>query len=547
MNLQWSGRVLLVAWIVAGGVMLLTLGTDPLQRTQEARVLVTAREMADGLGMDWLVPQMNGATRLQKPPLAYWLSATSFMVFGIKLWAGRLPMMLAAWATLGLTYAWANHLAGRRAGILAALSLLGTLFFFHFAHQAETDTLAMPFVTGGIYFFWRALRLPTDQSIENAALVEPSQQPLHAGLWHLAAACIGLAVMAKGGPAAYPIIFLLASVVIFRRYRSLWNFVKCGAPLTALAIALPWFILVWKIGQFRVLNTEIYNLSEGTGHPGWFYDYIPMLLVDTLPWTPFVFGAIIFGIRRWKRDPVMRGLIIAASSIFLPLFVIGQKQNHYLLTVMPILMILLAVTYERLLQQATSFDARLTVFGLRLTALALVLAPMGMVLTTFYERNDLAMVDFWPPVVILIIALYSLKRILRGGLEQMGVFAAASLILVVLLQGVWSPRLETTSPARAVKILTKRFGPSSFAFYQTRPSLPLVFELGKDVPIIANQSQLQSMPELNDNTLLLYCPGRTLTADATPPPSANNLMTLTIEDKPWQVFTMKKSSPSPVD
>ena len=53
---------------------------------------------------DWLVPHVNGHVRLEKPPLAYWLTAISFRVFGFNEFAGRLPNALAGWLTLALLY-----------------------------------------------------------------------------------------------------------------------------------------------------------------------------------------------------------------------------------------------------------------------------------------------------------------------------------------------------------------------------------------------------------------------------------------------------------
>ena len=77
------------------------LGHVPVTRSQEARVLETAREMLDAPRHGWVVPQLNGRPRMQKPPLAYWLTALSFKALGVGEAAGRLP---AALALLSLIY-----------------------------------------------------------------------------------------------------------------------------------------------------------------------------------------------------------------------------------------------------------------------------------------------------------------------------------------------------------------------------------------------------------------------------------------------------------
>src|SRR5437763_15537859 len=95
---------LLALWLLSGAVLMLFLGRPEVSRTQEARVLETAREM---LGQDWhswIVPHLNGKLRLEKPPLPYWMAAGSFKLFGVSEAVGRAPFALLAWLTLGLVY-----------------------------------------------------------------------------------------------------------------------------------------------------------------------------------------------------------------------------------------------------------------------------------------------------------------------------------------------------------------------------------------------------------------------------------------------------------
>jgi len=64
-------------WLWLAGLVVLCagLGVAPVSRTQEARVLETAREMLGSDFHNWMVPRVNGHIRLQKPPIAYWLTA----------------------------------------------------------------------------------------------------------------------------------------------------------------------------------------------------------------------------------------------------------------------------------------------------------------------------------------------------------------------------------------------------------------------------------------------------------------------------------------
>ena len=91
------GAVLLLA-LIAGIVLWYELGSSRTLVSHEAFAAVPAREML--LSGDWGVPYYGGLPRLKKPPLAYWVVATSALVFGeLSEWTARVP---ATFAALGL-------------------------------------------------------------------------------------------------------------------------------------------------------------------------------------------------------------------------------------------------------------------------------------------------------------------------------------------------------------------------------------------------------------------------------------------------------------
>src|SRR6188474_2403615 len=141
---------LVCLWLAAGAMLVATLGVEPVRRSQEARVLVTAREMLGAPLQHWLVPRCNGEIRLRKPPLAYWASAGSFAVLGISAFSGRVPMALAGWLMVGLTYLVGRWTFGARVGLFAAAALCTCMGFLNYMRLAETDALAALFVTAAV-------------------------------------------------------------------------------------------------------------------------------------------------------------------------------------------------------------------------------------------------------------------------------------------------------------------------------------------------------------------------------------------------------------
>src|SRR4051812_31096793 len=87
------GWRLALLWLFSGVCLFAFVGGPTVTRTQEARVLETAREMLDEPGSldNWLIPELNGVARLRKPPLPYWLAAVAFMVAGVDETIGRVP------------------------------------------------------------------------------------------------------------------------------------------------------------------------------------------------------------------------------------------------------------------------------------------------------------------------------------------------------------------------------------------------------------------------------------------------------------------------
>jgi len=119
LSFRLSRTTLLLLWIATLPLLLAGLGNAVTQRTQEARVLETAREMlASNDWHQWMIPRLNDKVRLEKPPFAYWMTAGSFKLFDINEFAGRLPFAIAGWLLIAVTYCFAKKLIGRTIRLL---------------------------------------------------------------------------------------------------------------------------------------------------------------------------------------------------------------------------------------------------------------------------------------------------------------------------------------------------------------------------------------------------------------------------------------------
>jgi len=113
-----------------------------------------AREMA--AGGDWITPHFNGVRYLEKPPLEFWLSALTIVLFGPSEWAVRLWSALPAFGTALLIWRMGSRLYGRREGLLAAVVFMSSVGVFRYARVAATDFLLVFSVTLALYGFLKA-------------------------------------------------------------------------------------------------------------------------------------------------------------------------------------------------------------------------------------------------------------------------------------------------------------------------------------------------------------------------------------------------------
>lgn len=349
---------LLVTWILLGVLLIGAAGVPPVNRTQEARVLETAREMIGRPIEDWLIPKLNGHVRLRKPPLAYWASAISMSAFGENERAGRLPTVLLSWLSLGATYAIARRWFNSRVAILSAGALAGSWLFFKHGMLAETDAYAAAGMTFGVYAIVRAGEAVRGRDV----------------LWlHAAAICFAGIILAKGPPAVYLLLFWIGRCWLSRDGRTLGRFVTRGAIFTLLVLAVPWFVYVkTHTAAEGQLGADFANSADGGDHPGPPWAYVPMLIKATVPWTGVWAVALVMAGMTWleqsrnkraiapgtpdaakkvanpadetsggiSETTALLNLMLWGAAVLLPLCVWGNKQFHYLLPAMPPTMIL---------------------------------------------------------------------------------------------------------------------------------------------------------------------------------------------------------------
>ncbi len=316
-NTAGSDRLWRVLLALAVAMPWLGYAGFPLFDLDEGAFTASTTEMF--LRHDFLSTWLNGAPRYDKPVLSYWLQAGSALLFGFDEWGFRLPSVLAASASILLIHAFTARVAGRRAGILAAVMLACSPGPMLIAKAATADALLNLFLAGAGYAAW--FWLDTRE---------------RRWLW-LAWAAMALGFLTKGPvavvvPAGAVGLYLLLA----RDFQGLRGFFLAPrAGLIFLAISAPWFVLLtlrdgtdFLAGFFLKHNLGRFS-APMEGHGGSLLYYLPVLILSLLPFSGLLLS---LGSRLGEawRTPWLRFALLWFLLVALLFSSSGTKLPHYL-------------------------------------------------------------------------------------------------------------------------------------------------------------------------------------------------------------------------
>lgn len=315
--------------------------SDPvshLRAQDEAIYANSATGLAERGG--WLTPKVMGRFLLFKPPLLVWLAGASLKLFGISLWALRLPVVLAAAGATTLMFYWFGGWRDARSWAVFLLLLSNPLWHI-FARLCYTDMLLAASFAGALFCLHRDPQLASRR------------------MWIGFAAAASAGIMAKNIGGLLPLLTLLLYTILAaarggQRPTAVRILQLCG--IVALLTA-PWHLYQWMVHRewfwadyigVQILGFGIKPPAQNAleGQVGFYAGRLAQ--VDPVLVLLFLAGLPVLLHQAWKKRDQGAMLLISWLVVMISALLAFRFRNlPYAVSLIPVLCLIAARILNR--------------------------------------------------------------------------------------------------------------------------------------------------------------------------------------------------------
>jgi len=311
---------------------------------------------------NWVTPYVNGVRFLEKPPLLYWVTATSFKIFGVHEFALRLPSALAVIALVWIVMLIVRMFGDEQTVFAAGLGTAFSAGTYLFTRETLHDVWLVLFLALSVYAFLKWYKNPL--------------HPLRPALLFYGAIAGGFLCKSLVG-VAFPLGIVVMFFLLSRECPRWKTLHLLPGFLLFLLLAVPWHWLaaVQNPGFLHFFFVEeqflrflgMRELPVLWSVPLWLF--WALILVWFIPWTAFLPAA--FYVNRKPDNNDLRILIriaVAWAVVVLGFFSLTTRLEHYVFPALPALSIFVAAAMKG------PEDSRAMLWGFRGLAILGILA-----------------------------------------------------------------------------------------------------------------------------------------------------------------------------
>jgi len=364
----------LVFFVLIAGVMLFRNLSFPLTEPDEGRYAEIPREMLSS--GDWIVPRLHHEPYLDKPPLFYWLCASSYTVFGPSEWAARLVPATAAFLTMLCTFLFGRRILGNRSALFGLIVSTLCIGFIYSGRFLVMDSLLTFFVALSLFTAFEAIH----------------DDRLHWFWWTVSAIACGFGMLTKGPVALVLLVPPVLAHIWLSQSRVRPNVTAWAVyGLVAFGIAVPWYAAIIardpSFAYHFFLEQNVTRFLAGVNHPQPVWFYLPVVVLGWMPWGLLLFSVGIFLFHRSRSfrsiRPVSLGYFVLWAGWCLLFFSLSRgKLPTYILPAFPAIALLLGFFIDRIVLFPTAVVSKHPIPGLWFRAGACVLCSAAIIVNT---------------------------------------------------------------------------------------------------------------------------------------------------------------------
>lgn len=387
-----------------------------LTESSEARYAEISREMYTG--GDYLHPKLLGIQHFHKPPVAYYITALGYSIFGVNEYGARFFLQIALLLQVILVFAIAQLLFKSR-----NLSLAAALIYFSYpvvqiaAKDLTTDAYLTAFIFAGIYCFIR--------------YHAPDRKYIYLYLFYILSA---LAFLTKGPVAVMPqFIFAVCYMRVMKirfRFSAHW----LAGLILFLLLSASWFVALLAENKDFYHYFFYYQLvSRVSGdvfhrsQPFWYY--FLMMPLMALPAFIYFIGYVVRAVRTKKiSSPLVKILSIPLILMFI---VFSASSSKLILYVLPLYLFIAILSAKYLTALSPKCSKAFDQWSLIFAVIVFTAAGAAHFFTTGFNV-PLLLVPMCAAGIIIMFLIYR-KPVVQAGFLKAPVLNGITIAWLVLL------------------------------------------------------------------------------------------------------------------